>query len=148
MDIINALLLILGGILGLSGFIAVKRPDLKPQLDKLVPFQALIGVALIIIAIINFLRAMGSLVDAFKLNQIYAASIWSMLGCSVLLGVLFGMPLIASWIPDNSPAKPKVTNLAQQIAPFQVLIGAIGLAAALVYLLFRFHILSMTGIAS
>jgi len=45
MDIINALLLILGGILGLSGFIVVKRPDLKPQIDKLMPFQALIGIA-------------------------------------------------------------------------------------------------------
>ncbi len=148
MDIINALLLILGGILGVSGFIVVRRPDLKPQLDKLVPFQALIGVGLIVVAIINFLRLLGSLVDVFKINQIYAASIWSMLGVSVLLGALFGWPVIASWIPDNSPAKPKVQNITQQIAPFQVLLGAVGLAAALVYLLFRFKILSMTGIAS
>ncbi len=148
MDVINALLLILGGILGVSGFIVVRRPDLKPQLDKLVPFQALIGVGLIVVAIINFLRLLGSLVDVFKINQIYAASIWSMLGVSVLLGALFGWPVIASWIPDNSPAKPKVQNITQQIAPFQVLLGAVGLAAALVYLLFRFKILSMTGIAS
>ena len=148
MDIINALLLILGGILGLSGFIVVKRPDLKPQIDKLMPFQALIGMGLIIVAIINFLRAMGTLVDAFKLNGVYAASIWAMLGVSILLGALFGWPMIASWIPANSPAKAKAEQITQNIAPFQVLLGAIGIAAALVYLLFRFHILSMTGVTS
>jgi hypothetical protein len=148
MDIVNALLLILGGILGLSGFIVVKRPDLKPQIDKLVPFQAMIGVALIVVAIINFLRWMGTLTDAFKVNQIYAASIWTMLGVSILLGALFGWPLIASWVPPNSPARAKVEQITQNIAVFKVLLGAIGLAAALVYLLFRFKILSMTGIAS
>jgi hypothetical protein len=145
MDIVNALLLILGGIVALSGIIVMKRPDLKPQLDKLAPFQALIGVGLIALGLINFLRSLGWLTETFKVNQIFAAAVWIMLLDSVLLGALLGWPLIASWIPDHSPAKPKVQQITQNLAPFQVLLGIVGIAAAVVYLLFRFKILSMTG---
>ena len=148
MDILNALGLILGGILALSGIIAIRRPDLKPQIDKLVPFQALIGVGLIIVGIINTLRWLGWLTDVFHQNQIYAAGVWIMLIASVLLGLLFGWPLIASWIPANSPAKPKVQAITQNLAAFQVLIGAAGILASIVYLLFRFHILAMQGITN
>ncbi len=148
MDVINALGLILGGILALSGIIVVRRPDLKPQIDKLVPFQALIGVGLIIVAFINLFRWLGWLTDAFHQNQIWAASVWIMLIASVLLGLLFGWPIIASWIPDHSPAKPKVQAITQNLAAFQVLIGAAGILASIVYLLFRFHILAMQGITN
>ncbi len=148
MDVINALGLILGGILALSGIIVVRRPDLKPQIDKLVPFQALIGVGLIVVGMINFLRWLGWLTDAFHQNQIWAASVWIMLIASVLLGVLFGWPLIASWIPANSPAKPKFQQITQNLAPFQVLIGAAGILAAIVVLLFHFKILAVNGITN
>jgi cytochrome bd-type quinol oxidase subunit 2 len=148
MDIINALGLILGGILALSGVIVIRRPDLKPQLDKLVPFQALIGVGLIIAAIVNTLRWLSWLTDVFHQNQVYACAVWCMLIASVLLGALFGWPLIASWIPDQSPAKPKVQQITQNLAPFQVLIGAGGILTSVVYLLFRFHVLSIQGITN
>ncbi len=148
MDILNALGLILGGILALSGIIVIRRPDLKPQLDKLVPFQALIGVGLIVVALVNTLRWLGWLTDVFHQNQIYAAAVWIMLIASVLLGGLFGWPLIESWIPPSSPAKPKFAQITQNLAPFQVLIGAAGILAALVYLLFRFKILAMNGITN
>ena len=148
MDILNALGLILGGILALSNVIAIRRPDLKPQIDKLVPFQALIGVGLIIVAFVNLFSWIGWLTDVFHQNQIYAAAVWIMLIASILLGLLYGWPLIASWIPANSPAKPKVQEITQTLSAFQVLIGGAGIAAALVYLLFRFHILAINGITN
>src|SRR5438874_11607148 len=143
MDVVNAILLILGGVIALSGVIAIKRPDLKPRLDALVPFTALIGIGLIICAIVNFAQMFGSLMDSFKLNQIFAASVWSMLAGSILLGLLFAWPIIAGMIPDHSPAKPKVAEITQNIELFAVLIGAAGILAAIVYLLFDFHILAM-----
>ncbi len=148
MDVINALGLILGGIIALSGIIVIRRPDLKPQLDKLVPFQALIGVGLIVVALINTFSWLGWMLDAFHKNQIQAAAIWIMLIASVLLGALFGWPLIESWIPANSPAKPKFQQITQNLAPFQVLIGAAGILAAIVVLLFHFKILAVNGITN
>jgi hypothetical protein len=141
MDIINALLLIFGGILALSGVIAIRRPDLKPKLDALVPFQALIGVGLVVLGLVNFLRIVGTLATSLQVNQIQALATLCMLGASVLLGLLFGWPIIARMIPDHSPAKAKAAAVTQQIAPFQVLIGAVGIAATLLYLLYRYNVI-------
>jgi hypothetical protein len=140
MDILNALLMIFGGILALSGVIAIKRPDLKPKLDALVPFQALIGVGLVVLGVINFLRIVGTLATSLHVNQIQALATICMLGASILLGALFGWPIIERMIPDQSPAKAKAAAITQQIAPFQVLLGAVGILATLVYLLYRYNI--------
>jgi hypothetical protein len=64
---------------------------------------------------------------------------------SILLGALFGMPQIAKWIPGESSAEQKALELSQKIAPYQVVLGVIGLASALVYLLFRFNVIHVHG---
>lgn len=146
MDVLDAVLLILGGIIALSGLIAIKRPDLKPQLDALMPFKALIGVALIIVAIISFVQNISWLLDSFTKNQLFAASIWCTLIGSLLLGVLFGFPIIQSMMPDNTPqARQKLQQMADNIAVFQLLVGAAGILAAIVFLLFRLHVIPMQG---
>ena len=145
MDVVNAFLLILAGIIALSGVIAMRRPDLKPRLDALIPFKALIGIGLILLGIINFARMAGELFQVFKLNQLFAASIWSVLIGSILLGGMFAWPAIASAVPDNSPAKPKINELTATLEMFSILIGAAGILASIVYLLFDFHIIAMQG---
>ena len=47
MDVLNALLVIAGGILAAAGLIISKKPDAKQLIDKLVPYQAFIGVAMV-----------------------------------------------------------------------------------------------------
>lgn len=141
MDLITPVLLILGSILALSGLIISKKPDAKALIDKLSPYQAVIGVAMLATGIWWLLRWGGYLIDAFKFNAILAASIWGVIGVSILLGALFGMPQIAKWIPGDSPAEQKALELSKKVAPFQVVLGAVGLASAFVYLLFRFNII-------
>lgn len=145
MDILLAIALILAGIIALSGLIALKRPDLKPQLDQLTPFKALIGIVLIILAIINFAHMAGSLFDAFKLNQIFAAAVWTMLGSGILLGFLFAFPIIANAMAQSPQAAARMRELSDNIAMFQMLIGAIGIASSLLYILFDVHIIPMKG---
>jgi hypothetical protein len=60
MDLINALLLIVGGILALSGIIVANQPNAKNVIDKLVPYQAIIGVALLVLGVF-FLMTSGDL---------------------------------------------------------------------------------------
>src|SRR6266508_2959014 len=47
MRFIEPLLLILCGILGMSGFIIAKKPSAKDLINKLTPYQAFMGVALL-----------------------------------------------------------------------------------------------------
>jgi len=141
MDVINAILCIVGGILAISGLIIANKPDAKQLIDKLVPFQAIIGVAMVALGLVNFLRLMGYLTNTFKLNLFFGLSIWCMLGTSVALGALFGMPQIVKWIPGESNAERKAMELTQKIAPFQVILGLVAIVASLVYLLYRFQVL-------
>jgi len=138
---INALLLVLGSLLAISALIIAKKPDAKAALDKLVPFQALIGVGLIVLGIINFIIVLPALTDIFKVNLLQAAAVLAVIGDSVLLGALFGMPQIAKMIPDQK-AEQKAMQISQKVAPYQVVLGLVGLAAVLVYFLYRFKLIS------
>jgi heme A synthase len=141
MDLIDAILVIFGSILAASALIVAKRPDARQTIDKLVPFQAVIGVAMVIAGLIQFLRLLPYLNNNFKENMIQGAAALAMVGTSVVLGALLGMPQILKWVP-NPQAQEKAQQVAAQIAPFQVLLGLVGILASLIYLLYRFHITS------
>ncbi len=141
MDVLNAIAVILGSILAISGLIIAKKPDAKQLIDKLSPYQAVIGVAMVALGIVNFIRFLPYISDSFKVNLLFAASILAMLGVSVLLGALFGMPQIAKWIPGETPAEAKALELSQKVAPYQVVLGLVGLVSALIYLLYRYNII-------
>jgi hypothetical protein len=145
LEIVNAIAVLLGGVLAISGLIIAKKPDAKALIDKLSPYQALIGVAMVLLGIINFLRVLPWLKNVFQVNLLLAAAILSMLAVSVVLGALFGMPQITKWIPGDSPAEQKALELAQKVAPFQVLLGLIGIAASVVFLLYRLNIIHWTA---
>ncbi len=138
---LNALVVIAGGILAVSALIIANKPDAKQLIDKLTPFQALIGVGMIALSVINLMRMLGVLTDMFRLNFMWALGIWCMFGAGIALGVLFGMPQITKWIPGQSSAEQKAMELTQKIAPFQVLIGLVGIAGSVLVLLFQFKIM-------
>jgi hypothetical protein len=141
MDVANAVAVILGGILAISGLIIAKKPEAKSLIDKLSPYQAIIGVAMIALGVVNLIRSLPYLGDLFKVNLLFALSILGMLAVSIALGALFGMPQIAKWIPGDSPAEQKALELSQKVAPYQVILGLIGLASSLIYLLYRYNII-------
>jgi hypothetical protein len=136
MVLINALLLIAGGILAVSGLILAKKPDAKALIDKLVPYRASIGVALLALGTFNLLRSLGF--DLIKLTPLYGLAWLAMIITSILLGFLFGMPQIAKWIPDQGAAEQKGMQLMKQLAPFHVMLGLVGIGSALIVLLYRF----------
>jgi len=140
MDLINPLLLILGGILAVSGLVVAKKPSAKELIDKLMPYQAIIGIALLALGLWNLLRSLAHLADALKAFPGIVAL--TVVITSILLGFMFGMPQIAKWMPAQGPAEQKGMELAKQLAPFQVIIGLVGIGAALIWLLYRFNILS------
>ena len=117
--VINALLAILGGILGASAFIVSKRPDAQRLVDKLVPYQTLIGVGLIAIGINDFVKSLKGLTDFIKVNLFSAASLLTMIAVSVLLGILFGTPQIIKWLGGGGPPPPSNNPYAQMYQQMQ-----------------------------
>ncbi len=139
---IHAIALILAGILALSAIIVAQKPDAKQMIDKLVPYQAIIGVGLVGLGIVDGLRLLPHVADFFKVNLILAAVQLTIVAAGILLGALFGMGQILKWIP-NLTAEQKAMELTQKVAPYQVLLGLVGLAASVVYFLYRFHLISI-----
>jgi hypothetical protein len=120
------ILMIAGGILGVSGLIVAKKPDAKALIDKLVPFQAFIGVGLLALGIWALL-SFGP-IDTFRiLPHLPVLGIFAITASwgAILLGFLFGMPQIAKWIPGESAAETKATELSKKLAPFQLILGAV-----------------------
>lgn len=142
---INAIVLVLGGILALSALIVAQKPNARQLIDRLTPYQAVIGVALVVLGIIDGLWALPKLADMFKINLLLGAVWLTVVGASILLGALFGMGQIIKMIPGNSSAQQKALQLAQKVAPYQVLIGLLGLAGSLLYFLYRFKLLTMSA---
>ncbi|HTL32277.1 MAG TPA: hypothetical protein VL326_04090 [Kofleriaceae bacterium] len=169
--VINCLLAILGGILATSNIIVAKRPDAKQLIDRLTPYQVFIGVGLVIVGLIDFVKSLKGLTDFFKVNLFSAASLLTMIACSVLLGLLFGAPSFMKMLSGGPPPPPtnpyaqqyqqmmmqqqgyvppstaqnRLQELTQKIAPFQVMIGLLALLAALVTLLYQFKIIKYSG---
>ncbi|MFN0246168.1 MAG: hypothetical protein ACKV2T_04625 [Kofleriaceae bacterium] len=125
-DWLVCILMVAGGVLGVSGLIVAKKPDAKALIDKLVPFQAFIGVALLAFGL-WFLIRVGPLtpfrlISILPMFAVFAiAATWG----SMLLGFLFGMPQIAKWIPGESSAENKAMELSKKLAPFQLILGVI-----------------------
>jgi hypothetical protein len=125
-DWLVCILMVAGGVLGVSGLIVAKKPDAKQLIDKLVPFQAFIGVALLAFGL-WFLIRVGPLtpfrlISILPMFAVFAiAATWG----SMLLGFLFGMPQIAKWIPGESSAENKAMELSKKLAPFQLILGVV-----------------------
>lgn len=136
MDFVVPIVLILGGILAASTVIIAKRPDAQQAINKLVPFQGAIGIALLVFGVIWLLRSIN-IIKAMSGYPIFGATTLTVVGASILLGVLFGMPLIVRLIPGDSPAEQKAAQFAANIAGFQVLIGLAGIVAGILALLFQ-----------
>jgi hypothetical protein len=139
------LLLIAGGLLGASSLIVAKKPDAKELLAKLVPFQAGIGIALLVIGVLNLLRSVGHITDMFRFAPLAAIALFGSVVVAILLGFLFGMPLIAQWIPGDSPAEQKANEMSKKLAPFQTILGIAAIALALLMLLYQLGILKVIG---
>lgn len=134
--IVFDLVLILSGVLALSGIIVAKNPNTRGVIDKLVPFQAFVGLGALVLGLVLMLK-LGP-IDMFRAityNAIRAGAALAGVISGILLGFLFAMPQIAKWMPGNSSAEQKALEIANKIAPVQALFGIIALGAGVVGLL-------------
>ena len=139
--IVILVFLILGGVLALSGLIVAKKPNAAAIIEKLVPFQGLIGIALFVLGIVYFFavgpRALG---HTIKQNGFVGMIHVALIVVPLLMGFLFGMLLVASMIPGRTLSENKAVALAEKLGMYTMLLGLVALGTALAY------ILQMTGL--
>jgi hypothetical protein len=138
---IHVVLGVLGGLLAAAALVIAKEPDAKRYIDRLAMYQATIGVGLIAVSVINFLRMLGHITAMLRFTTLLGAAFVAMVGAGFLLGALFGMPQIAKWIPGDSPAEQKALELSRKLTPYQVTLGVVSVIASFVMLLYMLRIL-------
>lgn len=126
LNLVCPLLLILGGVLAAAGLIVAKRPDAAKYIEKIQPYQALIGFALLGVGVWTLLRWIAFLPGMIKDKPFNGLVVVATIVASILLGCMFGMPILARM---SAQGAQKGNELAQRMAPFQVLIGLVGIAA-------------------
>ncbi len=129
------ILLLLGGALALSSLIVAKQPGARRIIDKLVPLQALIGVALLATAL--YVAVKVGPITMVRGLQRDAAPALALIGgvlSGIALGFFFGMPQIAAWLPGPS-AGAKGVELSRKLAPYTMLVGFVAVGAGALLLL-------------
>ena len=130
MWIITTLVLLAGGLIGASNIIVAKRPNAKDVIDKLVPFQGIIGVVLLLWGlkgVFDILRTLNFIHFAPFWWLVFVATVVTELG----LGFLLAYGLIAKF--TGGQAAEKAGQVHTKLATYQ---GPLGLTAIGLGLLF------------
>ena len=141
MEYLTAFLLIVCGVLAAASWIVSKSPNAKQAIDKLVPFQGLLGVVLLAIGIVDFIRWLDVIKHSFKGGVLFGLTFWGTVLTAILLGFLLGMPQIAKWIPGDSPAETKALEMQKKLGVYSTIVGFLGIAFGILLLLYRMEIL-------
>lgn len=129
--------LIAGGILACAGLIVAKKPDAKELIGKLQPFQAGIGIALLVFGVLNLMDAIR-LLGMVSMAPLLVLSTVGGVFSALLLGIMFGMPMVARLSPSGAA---KGEELGKKLAPIQTLVGIIAIVCGLILLLMVLGIL-------
>lgn len=137
MGYLFTVVLIVGGILGCAGLIVAKKPDAKELIGKLQPFQAVIGVALLVVGVLNLLDAIR-LLKAVSMWPVLVLTLFAAVISAIVLGIMFGMPMVAKL---SASGAAKGEELGRKLAPYQTLVGLVAIGSGLLLLLFTLGIL-------
>jgi len=146
MAYIEPILLILAGILACSALIIAKSPQAKDLIGKIAPYQAMMGVTLFGFGIYNFFIwvGIGTMVKLLTASPLFGVVAWVSLGCSMILGFVFGLPLIAKWAGGSGgQAAARGEAFAKKVAPFQTLLGVLAIVSGFLLSLYQFGILKV-----
>jgi hypothetical protein len=139
--LIGAIAVIAGGILAASGLIISKSPNAKDLINKMTPFQGFLGVGLLAFGVIELIRMLDLLPNAHRLSPVFAIGLYGYLASLILIGFFLGMPQIAKWIPGENPAEQKAMDMQKKLAPYQAILGVVGIVSGvlMLYYYFKMH---------
>lgn len=135
----SALITIAAGVLAASSVIVTKRPDAKKIIDKMVPYQGFIGIAVFIFGIYSLLGVIGT--TSWIGSGYLLLWIVSLVATVGMLGVGFilGYALLSKYIlSKNAQAAAKGEEIRVKLLKYQIPLGFICIAVGVLYLIFSF----------
>ena len=132
MWIITTLVLLAGGLIGASNIIIAKRPNAKDVIDKLVPFQGIIGIVLL-------LWGLKGVFDILRtLNFIHFAPFWWLVFLATVvtelgLGFLLAYGLITKF--TSGQAAERAGQVHTKLATYQGSLGLTAIGLAVLFML-------------
>ena len=127
MGLLFALLMIVAGVLGAAALIIKNKPDARELIGKLVPFQGIIGIVLLIWSLIMLIRILPyiGLLMQFAAFSALIAILALLVG--IALGFLLGYGLINQYVlSKNAGAAAGGAGVQAKLATYQ---GPLGIVA-------------------
>ena len=135
------IVLIFAGLVGASALIAAKSPNAGRIIQSLVPLAAIIGLLAIVLSIAVVAKVgPKAIFELAKLYPLMGASYVVGVLCGLALGFMFVVPLLA----QMGAGQQRAQQLAEQIAPFQMMIGLLAILCGVMMILFRSGVLPPT----
>jgi len=132
---VHVLAVLAAGILAISGLILAKQPNAKEIFDKVIPYQGFLGVGLLGLGVLSLVSNLKLFLDVLKAAPLHGIVAIAFVASEIVLGFLFGMPLIAKWIPGDGPAEQRAVAMQKRLAGFSTLIGVIGIVTSVLFIL-------------
>lgn len=132
--IIGVTILLAGGVLGAANLIVAKKPEAKQLIEKMTPYQGIIGAAML-------LWGVWGLIDILRVIGTVGLSIWMMVWIltvvvELVLGFLLAYGLISQYaLAKNAQAKEKGEQVRAKLAVYQAPMGLGAIALALLFLI-------------
>ena len=131
-----SIILIVVGLLAAYPGIVKTRPDARQILDKITPYQGIIGVVALIWGLLNLLRVLLHLNMFTMMPAVWFILILASDIVAVLLGLILGYGLIAQYVLGNSlSARQRGEDFRAKLLPRQVPLGWAGIILGVLGLL-------------
>ena len=126
---ITIIFMILTGVLACAGMIAARQPNAAAAINKLVPFQGIIGILALIWGVWSLIEFFTSgLLEAFSVVPVLILLSLAAAILMILLGFLFGWTLIARVSGGGGGAAAAQQKIAGVQGPLGVLTIIVALA--------------------
>jgi hypothetical protein len=130
MWIVSVLVLLAGGVLGAANLIVAKKPDAKALIERLTPFQGIIGIVMMAWGVWGLINMFSAFAMSFY-TILFILTVAVELG----LGFLLAFGLISKYaLEKNAQAKEKGEQVRAKLAVYQAPMGLSAIALAVLFL--------------
>ncbi len=135
MGLLFCILLIVAGILAAASLIIQKQPNAREVIAKIVPFQGIIGIVLLLFALYILIRILPGFSFLMQIFPLTALLLLLTLLVAIGLGFLLGYGLISQVLNKNAGAAQGGQAMQMKLAKFQGPLGLVGIGLGLWMLL-------------
>jgi hypothetical protein len=124
--VLFGILALVSGALAASNFVLEKFPSAKSYLEKILPYQAIIGITALIISVLKIFDIFTSR-EGFLANLITLICILS----TSIVGFLLGFPMVQQWVATDEKSRQKTAEFRKKLLPWQVIAGMVAIVTGI-----------------